>query len=241
MRDVTRWMFGVGTLLSLAAPLSAQGPRPDSAQSVITVSSQGEIHVVPDRARILLSVETRASTAATAASDNAGKQSAVIAALRSLGISPDKISTQNYTIYPETRNDKIDGTPRVVSYRVSNSILVELSNLSSVGRVIDSALASGANQVASVDFYESNARELYRKALAEAVTNARSEAEVIATAAGGHLGRMLEMNSGGFARPMPAMRGLQMDKFAAAATPMMPGEDTISASVNGRWVFIPDR
>lgn len=233
------WLIVPGLLLAAPA-LSAQRVGGDVPPSVITVSAQGEIQVVPDRAYVLVSVQTRSSSAAAAAGENANKQTAVIASLRSLGVKDSQISTQNYTVVPETRNDNLDHTPRIVSYLVSNSLRVEVTDLATVGKVIDSALSHGANQVSSVDFFESQAVDLYRKALAEAVANAKAQAEIMASAAGGHLGSLLELNSSGVRMPSPMFGAVRMAGVASSETPIMPGQDTIEASVTAKWVFVPN-
>ncbi|HEX8715584.1 MAG TPA: SIMPL domain-containing protein [Gemmatimonadaceae bacterium] len=233
------WLIVPGLLLAAPA-LSAQRVGGDVPPSVITVSAQGEIQVVPDRAYVLVSVQTRSSSAAAAAGENANKQTAVITSLRSLGVKDSQISTQNYTVVPETRNDNLDHTPRIVSYLVSNSLRVEVTDLATVGKVIDSALSHGANQVSSVDFFESQAVDLYRKALAEAVANAKAQAEIMASAAGGHLGSLLELNSSGVRMPSPMFGAVRMAGVASSETPIMPGQDTIEASVTAKWVFVPN-
>lgn len=239
MNRFVLWLVVPGFLL--AAPvLSAQRVGGDASPSVITVSAQGEIQVVPDRAYVMVSVQTRSSSAAAAAGENANKQTAVIASLRSLGVKDSQISTQNYTVVPETRNDNLDHTPRIVSYLVSNSLRVEVTDLATVGKVIDSALSHGANQVSSVDFFESEAVALSRKALAEAVANARAQAEIMASAAGGHLGSLLELNSSGGRMPFPMLGGVRMAGVASSETPIMPGQDTIEASVTAKWIFVPN-
>ena len=239
MQRFIRW--SIAPWLLLAAPsLHAQRAVSEVPSSVITVSAQGEVQAIPDRAYVLVSVQTRNVSAGVAAGENAAKQTAVIAALRSLGLSESQISTQNYTVNPETRNDNTDHTPRIVSYLVSNSLRVEVVDLSVIGKVIDSALSHGANQVSSVTFFESEAPQLYLKALTAAVGNAKAQADAMASAAGGHLGTLLELNSDGGRLPSP-MGNVRMASFAAAETPIMPGQETIQASVNGKWVFIPNQ
>ncbi len=240
MKRSARWMI-VPCLLLVGSSVAAQQASHESRPSLITVSARGEVQAVPDRAYVLLSVQTRSVTAAGAAGENASKQTAVIAALRSLGIAASRISTQNYTVTPETRNDTGNHTPRVVSYLVSNSIRVEISDLSLVGKVIDASLSHGANQVASLSFFESDADRLYRAALTLAVSNAKAQANVMAVAAGGHLGGLVELNSAGSQFPSPVMGNVRMATFAAAETPIMPGQDMIQASVTGKWVFVPNQ
>ncbi len=230
----------VPLLLSAPSLLLAQRPSTDTPPSIITVSAQGEVRAVPDRAYVWVSVQTRNSSAAVAAGENADKQTAVIGSLRSLGISSSQISTQNYTVTPETRNDNTDRTPRVVSYLVSNSLRVEISDIGLAGKVIDSALSHGANQVTSVVFFESNADQLYRTALAAAVVNAKAQADVMASAAGGRLGMLVELDSQGGRTPSPMFAGARIAAFGAAETPIMPGQDAVQATVTAKWMFMPN-
>lgn len=240
-----RKRYSVGALaaliLTLPAGVRAQTSGSPSVPPIISTSARGEVKVAPDRASITVSVQSRATSATEAASENARKQTAVIAALRALAIPDSQISTQNYTMTPETRYDKDGQAPRIVSYLVTNSLAVELADVSKVGKVIDASLNAGANQVSSVDFFASRANQLYLRALSVAVGNARAEAESMARAAGGRLGPLIEManNDGGWSPPAP--RGVRMMSLAAAPeTPIMAGPESITASVTGRWVFVPD-
>ena len=214
-----------------------QAPIPPA----IITSGQGEVRVTPDQAQISLSVQSRASTAAVAASDNAQKQTAVISALRMLGIGAPDISTENYTLTPETKYDKDGGLPRVVSYLVTNQIRVAIKQLDNSGKVIDAGLAYGASEISSIAFTSSNSEGAYVKALDSAVVNARAHAEVIARAAGGRLGSMIEMSNNGSAWVAPAPQFMRsMVAGAQQQTPVLAGQQTVTASVTGKWLFIPD-
>jgi uncharacterized protein YggE len=135
------------------APFSthAQDSRaPFDAIPQIVVSGRGEVRVSPDRATIQISVQTRGSTAAAAAAENAQKQQAVLSALRALGLGNDQLSTINYNVYPEQRY--VEGKePVIVGYTVTNTILVDVRKLTQVGPVIDAALSRGANMITSCD------------------------------------------------------------------------------------------
>lgn len=240
MRQVVRWMMAV-VAIPVALPALAQRPAESVEPPIITASASGKVQAVPDRAYVVLSVETRNASAAVAAGENAAKQTSVISALRSLQIPDSAISTQNYSVSPEMRNDSGSRTPRIVSYLVSNSVQVEVGDLGKVGKIVDAVLAHGANQISSIAFFESNLEVLYRQALAAAVFNARKQAEAMAVAAGGRLGSLIDLSSQGGRFPSPVMSSMKAVGFAAAQTPIMPGQETIEASVSGRWVFIPDR
>src|ERR1700730_13141696 len=207
----------------------------------ISVSGRGEIKVSPDRATIQISVQTRASTAAAAAAENANKQQSVLAALRALGLGSDQLSTINYNVYPEQRYEQ-GKEPVIVAYNVTNTILVDVRKLSQVGPVIDAALSHGANMITSLQFYASNTEVARRSAIATAIEKARADAEAAAQAAHGSLGTLLEINIGAYSPPPP--RPMMMSRIAGAvaqmdATPINAGEETLSVEVNTRWRFIP--
>jgi len=208
----------------------------------IAVVGRHELKVSPDRATIQISVQTRGTTAAAAAAQNATKQQAVLAALRALGLSNDQLSTINYNVYPEQRYEP-NKEPVIVGYNVTNTILADVRRLDQVGPVIDAALSNGANMITSLQFYASNTESARRIAIAGAVAKARADAEAAAKAAGGALGTLLEINIGAYFPPPP--RPLMMVRkdaaIAQADTPINPGEETLSVEVSTRWRFISAR
>jgi uncharacterized protein YggE len=233
----------IGVLL---APLTVQAQditAPFNPIPQIAVTGRGEVKVSPDRATIQVSVQTRASTAAAAAAENATKQQSVLSALRALGFGNDQLSTINYNVYPEQRYDQ-GKEPVIVAYNVTNTILVDVRKLNQVGPAIDAALSHGANMITSLQFYASNTEAARRTAIGTAIEKARTDAEAAARAAGGSLGSLLEINIGAYAPPPP--RPLMMSRLAAggvaqADTPINPGEETLSVEVGTRWRFNPGR
>ena len=203
----------------------------------ISVASRGEVKVNPDRANIQISVQTRAETAAGAASENARKQKAVIDGLRALGIDAKDISTAGYNVYPEQRYEP-NKEPVIVGYNVTNTLSVDLKSINMVGAAIDAALARGANMINSLQFFASNTEAARQEAIAIAVKKARSDADAAARAAGGSITGLLEINVGAYYPPPP--RPLEMKVRGAVAssdTPISAGDLTISVDVGTRWAF----
>ena len=235
-----QFMFGLAACL---APLSLHSQDNLATGSVIpqiAVVGHGEVKVSPDRATIQVSVQTRASTAAAAAAENASKQQAVINALKALGLGNDQLSTINYNVYPEMRYQE-GKEPVIVGYNVTNTILVEVRKLNQVGPVLDAALSHGANMITSLQFSASNTEVARRTAIAQAIEKARADADAAARAARGSLGALIEINVGAFSSnppPRPVMYRAAAE-VAAAQTPINPGEDTVTAEVSTRWRFIP--
>jgi uncharacterized protein YggE len=244
---LTRALLLSTAALISAAPLRAQesvGAVPRDPVPVISTSASGDAKYTPDRARIDIAVQTRATTAAAAASDNAKRQNAVISALRSAGLSNEQISTIGYNVNPEYKYAP-NSTPTLVGYTVTNTVVAEVRDVSQLGKILDSALGAGANTVSSLQFYASNTDAARQQAIGAAVQKARADAEVAARAAGGTLGPLMSMDVFGGAQapppPRPMYRAMASAEVAAAPTPVTPGEQTITAGVSMRWRFVPGR
>jgi len=231
---------------TLCTPLAAQQPAPptsmmrEPAPEIITTGS-GEAHVTPDRATIAIGVRTQAATAAKASAENARKQQAVIDTLRALGIPANRISTVNYSVFPEQsyHPDQGDKEPKIVGYNVDNTVQVEVEKIDRVGALIDAAIAKGANGINSLQFSASNTDSARRSALADALAGARGDAEALARAAGGTLGPMIEANTSSAVMPRPVMGMTMRMNAEPAPTPISPGEQTLYVNVTTRWRFTP--
>lgn len=221
----------------ISAPLSAQQIVTNAPIPQIAIGSRGEIKVSPDRANIQISVQTKAVTAAAAAAENATRQKAVIDALRALGLQANDISTVGYSVNPEQRYEP-NREPVVIGYTVVNTVMVEVRDLSMVGRIIDVAISRGANMITSLNFYASNTEAARREAIAMAIQRARVDADAAARAAGGTIGGLLEVSVGAYFPPPRPMEFAVRAMNQAADTPINPGEQTLAVDVQTRWTFI---
>lgn len=237
------------TLLALAACLVALPSRSAEGQAVstppspqIVTTAMGEATVVPDRATISFSVETRAQTAAVAATQNARRVQAVISALRGKGVEAEQITSAGYHVGPDERYD--DGQRRVIGYIARNGVTVQVTRIESIGTLIDAALGAGANLVSGLRLHSSRYEEVRRTALEQAIVRARADAEAMARAAGGSLGDPLEMSTvdAGHPRPLMEMADMRVALTGGAAeTPIAVGEQKVTVSVMTRWHFLPAR
>ena len=230
----------LGVLLS--GPLAAQTPAAASPTPTIEVTGVGEATVTPDRALIYIGVQTKGRTAALAGAENARLATAVLEAVRRAGIAREQVGTMNYNVNPSYRYYPDGRKPELTGYDATNTVRVEVRSLDLVGKVIDASLGAGANNISGMSFYASQLDATRREALGAATADARASAEAMAKAAGGSLGPLVSVTSQMNDAPRPmvmqtmAMRG----KAADEATPVVaPTEQTVSASVIGRWQFNP--
>jgi hypothetical protein len=224
---------------ALLAPLTVHSQDNIATIPQIAVTGRAEVKVSPDRATIQISVQTRGTTAAAAANENATRLNAVLAALRGLGLTNDQLSTINYNVYPEQRYEQ-GKEPEIVAYNVTNTVVADVRRLNQVGPVIDAALSHGANMITSLQFYASNTEAARRTAIAAAIEKAHADADVAARAAHGSLGSLIEISIGAYAPPPPRPLAMMRASVAgqAADTPINPGEETLSVEVSTRWRFV---
>jgi uncharacterized protein len=244
MRSQTFARIALAAALVVApASARAQQPLPQAVVPALVTSGQGEAKVTPDRASVMVNVQTRAATAAAAAADNAARTKAVLDALAKLGLSRDQLGTEGYTVYPEMRYDKDGGSPKVVAYVVTNSVRAETKRPEQAGAIVDAALGAGANMINSLSFFASSIDEARRMAISSAVASAKADAEAMARAAGGSLGDLLELSTNGPTVPprpmydMAARAGMMKQE----ATPINPGQQTVTVFVSARWRFVAGR
>ncbi|MEO8560468.1 MAG: SIMPL domain-containing protein [bacterium] len=234
-------LASLGVVSSLPQVVHAQTPAlSNSLPGSLVSSGQGEAKVTPDRVSVLVNVQTRAATAAGAASENALHTRAVLDALGRLGLTKDQLSTEGFTAYPEMRYDKDGGNPRVAGYVVTNSVRAESRKVDQAGAIIDAALGAGANMINALSFYASSIDVPRRQAIGLAVASARADAEAMAAAAGGSLGGLLELSTQGPTVPPRPMFDLAASRKMAMAepTPINPGQQTVNVYVTARWQFI---
>jgi hypothetical protein len=231
----------LGQVSSGQMPVGGQAvfTGPSASAPEITASGRGESKISPTSSAVSITVTTRAPTAAQAAADNATRLESTLKSLRAQGLTANQLTTAGYSVaqnYEFTRE-----SPRVpAGFIARNTIRAEVRRLDELGKVIDAALAGGATEIAGVQFLAADSEQAHRSALADAVRQARADAEAIARAAGGSLGRLIALNTDGGTMMRPAyLEAGGMDFAARVSTSITPRDLTIAAQVSGRWEFIP--
>ena len=228
MAAVKKGWLTAAIVLACSVGAAAQPESKDTAR-VIRVAGNATATAAPDRAQVDLGVLTQAQSAKQAASENAKRLEAVLAAVRqALGAKAD-LKTISYSVNPIYGEARPNRGPSVTGYSVDNVVRVTTGELAQVGKILDSAMEAGANDVRGLSFSLKDEQPVRAQALREAVSRARAEAEVIAASLGVKLGRVRAVEAAGeppIIRPM--MMGAAM---ARAATPVEPGTLEVHASV----------
>jgi uncharacterized protein YggE len=223
-----RWILICAALLLAASAIAgvAQpllGHAADTpTKKTITVTGNGSVTTVPDRAMFSFTVETRGDTAQAAIAKNSSAASAVIAAVKGAGIPASDIQTSQIYLSPQTNQT---GT-EIIGYAASNTITVK-STIAKAGAVVDAAVGAGANGASGPMLSRSDQDAQYREALKDAVADAKVKAEALASAGGLTLSGA-EAIVEGSQSPGPIMYA---KTDAAASVPIEPGTQSIEATV----------
>jgi hypothetical protein len=206
---------------------------PDTNNTIFVTGTATE-RVEPDRVMAIFAVETVDDTAGAALEANSEAMDSVIAALGDAGVKENETSTAYFSIYPNYNYTEF-GAQELTGYTVTNSIMVESSNLSNLSDWIDAAVSAGANRVDSLSFTVSEERldDIRADLPQEAVDNARDKADALAQALDVEITGVKAASLFDFSNPPVTPLSLSFAAGAAESmtTPTIPGEQTVSATV----------
>lgn len=221
----------IGALLVSLLPTFALAADDDISRLI--VQGEGKVTAIPDKATVVLGVETRSPSATTAAAENARLMNETIAALSKAGIKENEIQTSRYSLstVPQDESSGSDDVQdkaqdEAPQFIASNMVTVNLNNTTDVGRVLDAAVSAGSNSIQDVTFDLKDSQPQKDLALSQAIDDARRKAEIAAKAAGVNLGRIMEISEG-YGYVGLASKSTSFD----IATPISPGNMEITESV----------
>ncbi|MCL5256809.1 MAG: SIMPL domain-containing protein [Chloroflexi bacterium] len=208
------------------------GDAQTTLENQIVVLSQGQVQVVPDTAMISLGVQTVATTAQEAQSQNTQQMQAVIDKLKALGVKDEQMLTSGVNLYPE--QDQFTGPENagdIVRYRAMNQVTVTIPEVGRAAEFLDAAIGAGANSTGSVSFTIKDDSQYRIQAIGEAVKAARPKAEAVAKALGVTIRDVKVVEEG---QSGPAAFGA-FDQSSGlgggAKTPIMPGQLSVVETV----------
>jgi uncharacterized protein YggE len=202
----------------------------------ITAVGDASVSVPPDMARVDLGVATQAATAQDATQQNATQAGAVITALQTLLGSNASIKTISYSVSPVYNNPPSGQSATIIGYMVTNIVEATLTDLTQVGKVIDTAIQSGANRVQGISFGLQDRTAPVAQALKLAASRARSQADAIASGLNLHTGSVLEASEGVNLTNNPTVLA---PGAGVATTPIETGMVVVQASVTIQVAITP--
>ncbi len=168
----------------LALPANAQSQaEPDRGRTLLEIVATGEHYVAPDEATLNAGVVTFAPTSRQAAADNATAMDQVVAALRAAGLTARDIQTSNLSLEPRYADNRRDSEPpAIVGYQARNTVTVRVRDVQKASDYLTTLFEAGANTVSGPNFSLNDSTAAMRAARADAVAEAKVEAEAYAAA-----------------------------------------------------------
>lgn len=236
-----------------SASISPLGPN----SALLSLGAEGTSRRTPDIALFNAGVVTQATTASEALADNSRKMDRVIAALKRAGIAERDIQTQAISLQPRYSDPERDAqmlsrttgrpyvppteAPKIIGYEARNSVQIRVRKLGEMGKIIDTLIAEGANQVDGPSFTLDQPREAMDEARREAIAVGRQRAELYAQATGMRVARLLSVSEGGGyypVQPVIAVTGSRIGYGGAPPppppppAPVSPGELNLGTNVS---------
>ena len=259
-------LLGATLATPLTAPLVAQ--EGDDAATPrapeIRTSATAERHVRPDLAVVSFSFDALGATPLRAGQALAARADSIRRALQALGIPRDSLVNGSRWYWWRGRVEQVIGPQRYIpgprdsvygrqtpgrteqdtAYRAHDAIQVRIRDLRKVGPAIDSLLAHGVTNIGTIAFEATDVRAARDAALREATQLARGQAEAMADASGGRLGRTLSLSSSpdleyAYGRAGSRIEMSGMTDSGGGATQVVSPSIVVRMSAYGRWELLP--
>lgn len=205
--------------------------------TTVNLSAYGETQVAPDKATIMLGVQTEGATAAEAMRRNAEQMNQVIASLRRSGIEQRDIQTSQLSLHPQYVYQE-NLPPRLSGYQATNQVTITVRDLSRLGQAVDASVNAGATNVGSISFGLVDPTAAENAARREAVEALRAKADLYAQATGHRVARLVTLSEGSSYSPVPPpmpMMAMKMERSMDAATQVAPGELKVRVDISATY------
>lgn len=242
MSDLSLRIAVLGCVVAFSAASSANaqastGIGPVDAVPYVEAVGTGQVKLPPDRAIVMIGVETHAAKAAEANAASGKIQRALLDTLRAIGFGETAVHTRDFSVTMEMR--RVNGRAVRSGYVARLAMAVEVPSLDRVGQVLDAALARGATHAGNIEYSLSASDSVQQVALARAVASAKRQAAAIAAALGGTLGPvvMTTTRGDGDHSEYGYGQGGAGDAFGTGPS-ARPAEIIVEATVVGRWRYL---
>ena len=212
-----------GDPASISVPASSDGVAKALPGKSIVVHGTSSITLKADFGSINLGVNTKGATVAEAQALNSETMDKVIAAIREQGVAEEDIVTNSFNVYAnyDYQYSKLTEGESVSGYQVENMLMVTVRDLAKISKVLDAAMAAGANQSYGITFSSSKQAEAYDEALKTAVKDGARKAGLLAASMDKTLGELAGMEEKEYSYNLYGGSAMYKAEDAAAGTPIL--------------------
>jgi len=208
-----------------------------AAVNTITVSGEGEVFAVPDIATFSFSVTEDAKVASDAEKAATDKMNAAIAYLKGQKIADADIKTTDYSLNPTYEYSNTVCTQyacppskqTLTGYEVSQTVEVKVRDTSKAGDILAGVGSLNVKNISGLSLTIDDQKAVDSQAREKAISDAKAQAEKLASDLGVSLVRITSYNEdGNYPRPIYYAKSMAMDSASgsAAAAPAAPAIPT---------------
>lgn len=204
------------------------------AQAYVEVTGQASLKIPADYVQLSIGLDSRHSSAAKAAKDNAVKMARLVDFMLKQGVEKADMRTQQLNLQAQYDYNRQE----VSGYTASRTMQVKVRQLDSIDQLLVDLAELGGNRLHGYHAGIDDPHQWQHKLLALASDNARSKASVLAQSQQANLGQALQISEGSNAMPQP--RG-EMTRMAVAADAIpastQVGDINLQSSVRIRFAL----
>lgn len=231
------------SLVSLLVVLVAPAALAEAGTgSIVIVTGKGSACIAPDKIRISFSVGLLKKTSDEAADAAEKVYEQVLTSLGEIGFGPERVITGRYGVHAQRHPKNRD---KYIGYSAEHMVRVSTSDPDSLGAILDQILRVEGTRIRDIVFTSTKLDSIRRVALSEAVKNVHADAAVMAEAAGGVLGDLIEITThfpdNSTHREKNGYERISLHSTMALPTPVTPEKVSISITVLGKWRFIEEK
>lgn len=226
------------TFLCLAHLVNVQAAEFADTPKLV-VRGEASIFKPADQLEIVLGVVTKAETSSIALNENNQRMHQVLENLHALGLPDSDYQSGRFVIHPiyqkNPKDSQEDPRTTITHYEVVNAIRVKTTKIDLAENIIATAVQGGANQIDQLNFNLSKPQMYRDEAIQAAAQNALSDANVLATAMGVQIKRILNISLDHWQQmPHPVMfnKRFESSNADAGSSVLESGQSEIHATIN---------
>lgn len=205
--------------------------------SRIAVTGKAVAYVEPEYVTVQVTISTLSGRAADAVERMKDTHDRVLSALKDLDVM--SVYTKGSRVEPKYKQDERRRNTEFLGYQANLHLVVRMKSVEMVTEVMDAAVKAGAKKVSSVEFHAEVPDSLQNAVYAAAMSQARSRAEAMAAAAGGQLGKLVDVTT------QEAVRATRDDSrgdilVITVSGERFPGARKMSVIVLTKWQVVQD-
>jgi uncharacterized protein YggE len=188
-------------------------------------------------ATIKTGVVTQAPLAVEAMKQNNEIAQKLMADLKDLQVEERDIQTSRFNVQPEyERGPRGERKTEILGYRVTNQVTIRVRDLPEMGKLLDTLIRSGSNQVSGINLGISDSSRVMNEARVKAIEDARARAKLYARAAGVEVGKVIAIDEQQAVFPRTGVFGRAMEM--SSDVPIAAGEQEFTATINVTFELI---